>query len=219
MINVTEFVTYIRPNVSGCADLLIKREVVQAAIKLCSESFLWREETQPHSIVKGVGKYELYLPNNQADATQLESLIVNGKDLRPITIEELNSRNKDWRTAMGEPTRYYQINSHVLIGFDRIPNETNATGMIGSFALKPKRNATKLPEFLFTDWLEAIESGVLSRLLLMPNREWTDKELGSYHKNLWEQELGKARIHVNQGWSDGPLRATGNRVMSRKSYF
>ncbi len=216
MTAVTDFVTYIRPNVSGCPDVLIKREVVQAAIKLCTESFLWREQTDPHPIIKGIREYSIDLPVEDADPVQLESLTINGRALTATTIESLDEKQYGWRQAKGEPTQYFHRNSHSEIMFNREPNKTEVQAMVCSFALKPMRTATTLPDFLYTDWLEAIESGALSRLLVMPNKEWSNGELGLYHKVEWEKQLSEARMQVNLQWSDGPLRATGNKVMSNK---
>lgn len=222
MTAINDFLEYAQPHVSGCPAALVKREIVSSAIELCEEGMLWREETDPFPLIKNINLYEIDIPdyNGESDPVQLESLRFNGVDLTSKTTHELDSIRTDWRKAKGDPRFYVQINSHNVVRLDKVPDRTVAQALIASFALKPKRNATSIPDFLYTDWLEPICSGALFRLMRIPNKPWTDHSMSKVHRFDYEtMGLSEARIQANKQWGDGSLKAKGNKVVSRNRHY
>lgn len=216
MTALSDYSTYVRPYLDGCPDIYIERAVMEAAIEICESSFLWRDESGPHAVVAGVREYDLYPEEEDAEVDHLEAVSLNGKNLVPTSLEHLVQTDPNYHKTEGSPSRYYHVNSHVTIAFDRIPNKTSPTGMKALFVLKPKRTATTLPDFLFNDWLKAIINGALASLYRVPGKEWSNPELGMVKRQEFATDKANARIHVNNQWSDRPLKARGRRVLSRK---
>jgi hypothetical protein len=74
-------------------------------------------------------------------------------------------------------------------------------------ALKPKRNATAMEEFIFDELEEAIMHGALQHLLVLPNQAWSDRELAAYHAKQYVFQTAERRARANLGNVRGTMRA------------
>lgn len=67
------------------------------------------------------------------------------------------------------------------------------------YALKPKRSATGMPEYLFNELEDAIFHGALQELLVLPNEAWGDRELAAYHAKQYLSYVTERRARANLG--------------------
>ena len=74
-------------------------------------------------------------------------------------------------------------------------------------ALKPKRNATGMEEFVFDELEEVIMHGALQHLLVLPNQAWSDRELAAYHAKQYVYQTSERRARANLGNVRGTMRA------------
>jgi hypothetical protein len=74
-------------------------------------------------------------------------------------------------------------------------------------ALKPKRNATSMDEVTFDELEEAIMHGALQHLLVLPNTNWSDRELAAYHAKQYVYQTSERRARANLGNARGMVRA------------
>lgn len=74
-------------------------------------------------------------------------------------------------------------------------------------ALKPKRNATGMEEFIFDELEEVIMHGALQHLLVLPNQAWSDRELAAYHAKQYVYQTSERRARANLGNVRGTMRA------------
>lgn len=74
-------------------------------------------------------------------------------------------------------------------------------------ALKPKRNATSMDEVTFDELEEAIMHGALQHLLVLPNTNWSDRELAAYHAKQYAYQTSERRARANLGNARGMVRA------------
>ena len=75
------------------------------------------------------------------------------------------------------------------------------------YALKPKRNATGMPEYLFGELEDAIFHGALQDLLVLPNQSWGDRELAAYHAKQFLFHVTERRARANTGNMRGTMFA------------
>jgi hypothetical protein len=73
------------------------------------------------------------------------------------------------------------------------------------YALKPSRTATEMDETIFNDLEEVIMHGALQHLLVLPNTNWSDRELASYHAKQFISQVTERRARANLGNSRGSL--------------
>jgi hypothetical protein len=74
-------------------------------------------------------------------------------------------------------------------------------------ALKPKRNAASMDEVTFDELEEAIMHGALQHLLVLPNTNWSDRELAAYHAKQYVYQTSERRARANLGNARGMVRA------------
>jgi len=74
-------------------------------------------------------------------------------------------------------------------------------------ALKPKRTATGMDEIVFNELEDVIIHGALQHLLVLPNANWTDRELASYHAKQYIFQLTERRARANLGNVRGTMTA------------
>jgi hypothetical protein len=66
-------------------------------------------------------------------------------------------------------------------------------------ALKPLRDADGMDKSAFDDLENVIMHGALQHLLVLPDRNWTDRELASYHAKQFAFKLSERRARANLG--------------------
>lgn len=73
-------------------------------------------------------------------------------------------------------------------------------------ALKPRRDATGMDEVTFDDLEETIMHGALQHLLVLPNTNWSDRELATYHAKQYTYNVAERRARANIGNMRGMMR-------------
>lgn len=68
-----------------------------------------------------------------------------------------------------------------------------ATITVVSF-LKPDREAFDLPDILYDDCFDGIESGASAEILMMPGKPWTDFSLSAIKQKQYLHNIGEAKI-------------------------
>ena len=79
------------------------------------------------------------------------------------------------------------------------------------YALKPSRTATAMPRALLDELEDAIVHTALQHLLVMPEVEWNDRELATYHARQALLEIAGRRARANLGFARGSLTASAPR--------
>jgi hypothetical protein len=74
-------------------------------------------------------------------------------------------------------------------------------------ALKPKRSATAMDEFIMDELEEVLMHGALQHLLVLPNQTWSDRELAAYHAKQYVYQTSERRARANLGNVRGTMRA------------
>jgi hypothetical protein len=87
------------------------------------------------------------------------------------------------------------------------PDDAKAYTLRLIYALKPKRNATGMPEAIFDELEDTIFHGALQDLLVMPNQAWKDRELAAYHARQFTYHVTERRARANIGNARGTVYA------------
>jgi hypothetical protein len=74
-------------------------------------------------------------------------------------------------------------------------------------ALKPKRTATGMDEVMISELEDVIVHGALQNLLVLPNTNWSDRELAAYHARQYVFHLNERRARANLGNVRGVMSA------------
>lgn len=87
-----------------------------------------------------------------------------------------------------------------------LPDDEEVYRCLMFVALKPKRSATGMDEVMFDELEEVIMHGALQHLLVLPNTNWSDRELASYHAKQYSFQVAERRARANLGNARGSMR-------------
>lgn len=189
------FLPYIRMEVAGCPDPVLKEALLKVATDFCTRSLCWNEQLTAVSVTDASFPYTLPVAAH-ATLTRLLAARAPGK-LLPITYTDLDMVT-DWETQKGSPSYYLFDGSGRLILF---PLPSSAVQMKLRVALTPSRSATVLEEFLYTKWRDALVHGAVAELKSTKDRAWTDIANVPYHFKRFETGLSDATVEAMRSFN------------------
>lgn len=104
----------------------------------------------------------------------------------------------------GQPRVFTQLSPEKFILLP-LPDGDDTYRMRIFTALKPTRTATGMDEVVFNELEDAIMHGALQHLLVLPDKNWTDRELASYHAKQFVYHLADRRARANLGNMRGSM--------------
>lgn len=166
---MNRFVNHIMPQVPECPQALIKAEVLRAGIRFCKDSWIWQQDEEK-TVTAGNDEITFSIPTGSALAGV--QLSIDGYAVNAYTRSGLTVTLDD---AVGSDTTYQT-----------------------TCFLKPARDATALPNILYDDWFEGVESLAKSNLMMMPDKKWYQPQLAKINYSKYLQDLGDAKIQARK---------------------
>lgn len=188
------------------SDTLAENAIKRAAIEFCSGSMIWKHLPDAMDVIAGENEYILELPQG-AEVSMVLNVSLDGAQLDPKTVDWLDSQCSGWLTDAAKPDYYTQIESEKII-LAPLPSETVTAGLVLSFALQPSLTSTSFPKWIFSKFPYAITDGALAKLMLIPNKPWTDIQNGSDRRSRFESAIGTARESSSKALGRAPIRST-----------
>jgi hypothetical protein len=210
-IEISEFKKLVAPDILPCPDPIVNREVVSIIMDFCKKTnILTRDfeldvdsdnidDEMQNSIDFDISGYA-----HDLRPTTLLRLLVNSDEYIPYkrniqnTIENFDSTHvENWEGHY----KYFWIPENDIIRLFDMSSDDSYVWM--KVALKPLRTATKVPEFLFEDWSEAIVAGTKWKILSMPGKDWSDPRAAAFYRSEWRKYLSQAKRQSVKGGSGG----------------
>lgn len=194
-------VNRLSPSVPGCPQPILEQHIRDSAIETCERTLAWRYEQPSTRLTPGVYEY----PYNNPLQTEVHAFItaaVNGSPLEPLTLEQLYSKYPNWPDLSldqrADPRFICQLDpdNYVLAP---LPDASKAYDLKMIVVLKPLRTATGMDKTIFDDLENVIMHGALQHLLVMPNKNWSDRELATYHAKQYLSKITERRARANIG--------------------
>lgn len=193
-MNTADLLPYLLAEVPGVPDVTAKQALTMAAIEFCRETQAWSELQDPIAVIDKIHTYDLE-PVTGASIVTVKQVWAADRELVPVTLAKLVEVMPNWQTAQGsDPVYYNGAADWSSIRIFPTPINANRQKLTLRVAYQPSLTATTLPDFLVNVYLEAILSGAKARLMLMPQKAWTNPELGGYHKGLFDAAIVQSRI-------------------------
>lgn len=207
MSTVDKFLPEVRPYAPGVPDAVAYKAIRNAAIEFCERTRLWRFEDE--YTVTAEDCEAIYTPA-QAILHDIEMVLFNGQELKPMATRDLDRELKGWRTneqATALPAYYTQIDNATL----RIVPPADGTVFI-AFRLKPSATTLEIPDFIADEYREVIGWGALGRILTTPGQSYSNPDLGMFYANKFTEKLDRLSTKGTTGQQNAPKR-------TRSTYF
>lgn len=174
-------------------------QIKEACVEFFHRSRCWRVDLAPVVVPANTPTFVPVPPL----ATVVVDIMSAQWDGQPITIksrQELDDEFGGWRALLpGERPQMLTLMDERTVRL--IPTSTNPGTLDVYAAIKPSRDATGLADAQFEEHLEAIATGAAYRLLMMPEKSWTNFDLAAERREAFFNAIRKARNLAKRGYA------------------
>lgn len=196
LINLRQFLPLVMPHAPGCSDFAATFNLRLAAIEFCERTLCWRHMTTVP--INRDGRALTAPP--YAAIHRIESAVFNGETkLEPLQFSDVDE--KTFEDTAGTPPKYITQAQYNTV---RILPYKEGTLTLSLF-LKPVNGSEiaedidgivsdaydVVPEFIYKMHAEQIAAGALARLLVQPNKPWSDTNKAMFYTQRFEQAMDK----------------------------
>lgn len=164
-----------QPELTGCPRMTISENSALVFSQFCERTQCYRELVD-FNAVSTVSEYDLVPPHSGAIVVGIQDVHCSGSRLRP-----------------GD----YFADAPSRISF--ASPQSGAVRVV--VILKPLPTAQAAPAELLTRWVETIAEGVKARLMLMPEKPWSNPQLGAYYQDNYDRSSLRIATDVRNEFS------------------
>lgn len=199
MIDLDVFLPSIMPYAPGCPEPTAFAAIITAAQTFSERTRLWRStatlDVTPDSaslVTVPVG----------AELFEIESARFGGRDLKPISLSDLDTYHPGWRDLDNGDARWLTQTEpgSVLL----VPGSTGALSL--STLLRPTDKADQLPD-LFGQYTQVIADGALADILMLPAQSYSDPQRAQFYAQRFDSRIDSLFKRTIQGQQRAPVRA------------
>lgn len=199
-----DFFNEVTPYVENCPSIIVKHQVRNAAIEFCQRSGLWRREMDRINIAANIHTYEI---NTELSVDETISAIdyaflteTTGSTPLGITTEDvLKASSSTWRTITATRPEAALLTDTENCRLYPIPSEDINDSLVVGVILKPSRDSSGLPDWIFEQWAEKIACGAKAKLYSMKSRPWYDAQESLDEQDNFDMAIKDATIRTNKG--------------------
>lgn len=195
------------PHTPSCPGIMAGNEIAAAARQFFRDSRAWKATLDPISLDAGEPNVQVFPDESATAIVRIESVALGSAALTVLTLPEaMRSHSADWATQTGVPVSITMMTPATL---RVIPYPASAVTDLLSLTvtLRPSDSAVGLPDELYAAFRDAIANGARGKLLAMPDKPWTNLQLGTMYLNNFEQAIASARAGADTGY--GKARIPG----------
>ena len=141
-------------------------------------------------LYSGVPYEELWADSGAFNGDEFNENTFNGGSSFTVTDDALEKTS--------DPRIFTQITPDQFIVLPS-PSDDKPFSLRLVYALKPKRDAEGMPEYMFNELEDTIYHGALQELMVVPNQPWKDLELAAYHAKQYTYNVTERRARANLG--------------------
>lgn len=186
------------------SDPVTENAIKRTVIEFCMGSWIWKAFPDPVNVKAGVNTYDLE-PDTGTDVTTVLAAELDGLPLKARDIPVLNAEIPRWRTVSGTVKYFTQLDTETII-LAPLPDVTIAKGLTLTLALQPNQKADGFPAWIYNQYIYSLVDGAVARLMLMPNKGWSDTATGLDRRAKFEAAIANARNSAVSALGIAPQR-------------
>ena len=205
-VSLDVFLPAVLANAPTCPKAVARKMILRAAIRLCEDSDIWREDLAADDVVILIDDYTITPPTGTR-VINLISVRYDDVPLHAKTEEELDATDYGWRKGSSGTPFAYIIPEPNRFKFNRVPDRNITCGLKVRVSLKPIEGATTLGDILYNDWHECIRTGALHYLMEQKGAPWYNLLESQRYGKYFNTQLQRARVRLTTGHTRGPASA------------
>lgn len=178
------FHPYITTDVMGCPYPTVDQRIVLACREFCAMTSAWREWLDVLTLDGTTDTFDHDLDNSQ-ELMRYTRAIINDDADRDFNIVSRKDLPGDWATnaSTGLVDTVVHLDGSQ---FQLFPMPTAGDTLRMEAVFMPTIGASQVGDVLFDRYADAIASGALARLLMLPNQPWTNPALATQHNDRFQ---------------------------------
>lgn len=211
MIKFEDMLDDVLPDVPGCSNELAINALRNAAIELYTKSWIYTQPCDPQPTVKNQADYDLDTFTNYRNIG-IVSVNFDDAQLTPTGVTNLNRSNLRWQDDVGTPTNYISAD-YISIRLYRIPDVVGTLNAV--VALAPSKTATGIEDFIYHLYSEQLAAGAKARLMLMPNKPFSDPVISREYRAQFAAAITDAKWRAHKSLTTAQLKAVPQFIIRR----
>lgn len=202
MTLLNQFLPRLLVYVPACSDPLAMQALLDSAIEFCEKTGVISARLDPIYLVPSATEYELESPLTSTEVFLVTKAQIDGQDVTPIMAEQVTL---DAPRVARPDKLYVTLNTDCTstVTINALPDQQYQLTM--EVFLRPSRSATSVPDVLLTHWVEAIISGALMKLYMVPGQPFSSPDLAQYYESRTARLTHNARITASYGGVRGGM--------------
>lgn len=196
------FLPHVLVDVPQCPNPVAEHAIKMAAIEFCARSRIHQYEHPTVNVLADTHTYA-FVPPTETVVVEILQAWFDELRIWPKQPDALVHMYRDWKTAEAQKPNYVTQMDERNFRLVPIPTVALAGGVTMDVALKPTLAATGLETRLYEEYVETIAHGAKWRLMEKPKQGWSDPQLASYHKRMFEEAVTAAYNRVRSGFGRG----------------
>lgn len=186
--------TELLPHLPGCPNMLVDHELRRAAQQFFKETRAWKDDLALIAVSANQSLVPVVFADPGQELVRVEHATYDGITLGVTTTQELDAEHSDdWTLHTGTPSNIYQVTPGVVRLYP-IPVSNSVTGLKLRVAIRPSDAATGLADEMAVKYRDDITAGAKSRLMLYPNKPWTNADLAVLNAGAFSGAIGVANL-------------------------
>ena len=202
MIKFEDMLNDVLPDVPGCTNELAINALRNAAIELYTKSWIYTQACDPQQTVIGQADYDLDTFTNYKNIG-IVSASINDAAIIPVGVTSLNRSNLRWQDDTGLPTNYLAYD-YATLRLYPIPDRVSTLNI--TIALTPAKNATGVEDFIYDLYSEQLAAGAKARLMLIPNKPYTDQNTSREYRAQFSAAITDAKWRAHKSLTNAQLQ-------------
>lgn len=205
MANISSWIADVSTRIPGAGKTEIESAIRAVIREFCSKTLLYLRQLTAINIVDGTATYTLTAPTDTA-IVSVERVEISGAPINPTSMDYLDRSMDDWRSLESTSPAEYMVDVERVLRFKETPTENITGGLVVWVSLKPSPTTDTIPDFIYDDWYETILNGVISYLMKIPGKSWTNLQGAEYFDDYYHSTLGDAKSQKFTGKTKLSLR-------------
>lgn len=181
------FMDLIKPHLTGAVESAIQQQLDLAVAYFLKQSLLWKQELGPYDVDGDEPTMSLSLTSPVRRVAFIHGVWFNGVKLRAVNDSKPLAL---WDTAT-KPTDFMAELPETL-HLKPVPTEFYVDALIIDASVYPD-SADDAPAWLGERFEEEIVSGTLARMMLQPDKPYTNTKMAQYHDIMFRNGYNSAR--------------------------
>lgn len=211
MIKFEDMLNDVMPDVPGCTNELAINALRNAAIELYTKSWIYTQACDPQNTIIGQAEYDMDT-FNQYKLIGIVSASIDDAKIIPVGVTSLNRSNLRWQDDTGLPTNYLTYD-YTTIRLYPIPDRVSTLNV--TIALTPSKTSTGVENFIYDLYSEQLAAGAKARLMLIPNKPYTDANTSREYRAQFSAAITDAKWRGYKSLTNAQLQAAPQFIIRR----